>query len=87
MPGTLLISCNASDFAVNTDSPDASQSPPHFLGRLCAQDSKSLTPGGFEETILNTTAHASLASAGGHCAGKKEGQFTLVILLPSLFFS
>jgi hypothetical protein len=87
MPGTLLASRNASDFAVNTDSPDALQLPIHFLGCLCAQDSKSLTDGGFEETSLNTSADASLASEGGHCGGKKDGQFTAVILLPSTVVS
>jgi hypothetical protein len=69
MPGTLLTSRNASDIAVNTDSPDALQLPLHFFGFLCAQDSKSLAPGGFEETSLNTTAEASLAAEGGHFAG------------------
>ena len=32
MPWTLLTIRNASDFAVNTESPDASQLPIHFLG-------------------------------------------------------
>jgi hypothetical protein len=87
MPWTLLTSRNASDFAVNTDSPDALQLPIHFLGRICAKDSKSRTDGGSEETSLNTSTDASLASEGGHCGGKKDGQFTVVILLPSPFVS
>jgi hypothetical protein len=66
IPGTLLTSRNASDFEVNTDSPDALQSLPHFLGSFCAQASKSRTAGGFEMTSLNTSADASLASEGGH---------------------
>jgi len=32
--GTLLTSRNASDLAVNTDSPDALQLPIHFLGLI-----------------------------------------------------
>jgi hypothetical protein len=41
---------------------------------------------GSEETSLKTSADASLASEGGHWGGKKDGQFRLVILLPSGFF-
>lgn len=82
--GTLLRSRSASSFSVNTDSPDALQLPIHFLGFLCAQDSKSLPTGGFEETILNTSPDASLASGGGHSGGKKDGQSTRVILLSFL---
>ena len=82
MPGTLRTSRNASDFTVNTDSPDALQLPIHFLGCLWAQDSKSFAEGGFEDTSLNTSADASLASEGGHCGGKKDGQFIALILLP-----
>jgi hypothetical protein len=87
MPWTLLTIRNASDFVVNTDNPDASQLPIHFLGRISAQDSKSLADGGFEWTSLNTSADASLASEGGHFGGKKDGQFTVVILLLSPFVS
>lgn len=38
MPGTRLTNRSASDFAVNTDSPDALQGSWYFLGRICAQD-------------------------------------------------
>lgn len=61
MPGTLLISRKASDFEVNTERPDALQLPPHFAGCFSAQDSKSTTDGGFDETSLNTSADASIA--------------------------
>ena len=85
-PWTRFTNLKASDFAVNTESPDARQLPIHFLGFVCAKDSKSFTAGGSEETSLNTSTDASLASGGGQCCGKKDGQFTGIILRSALSF-